>query len=277
GKRGNTPDATTASRASASEAAASQASSSRVSERRYLLWGDSHAEALAPGIDFLAREAEATVQYAARDACPPLPGATQFPTARNAKCPAFLDAMRRVVEEQDITDVILAARWNLYAGGWPAWGIESRQSEQFFLHDAETSSASLEENTRVLTRALRRLVTELTAEGRRVWIITQVPYAGFRVPAELALARFSPIVSARAGPDRAQHDARAAPVEQMLADLAQPDRVMILNPSQQLCATTPCLLADGSTPLYRDDDHLSREGALLIAPSLAPIFAPLAE
>ncbi|MEL6289688.1 MAG: acyltransferase family protein [Pseudomonadota bacterium] len=282
GKRGNSLGTTAASGASAaqataSQASASQASSSRVPERRFLLWGDSHAEALAPGIDFLAREAEATVQYAARDACPPLPGATQFPTARNAKCPAFLDAMRRVVEERNITDVILAARWNLYAGGWPAWGIESRQSEQFFLHDAETSSASLQENTRVLTRALRRTVTELTDQRRRVWIIAQVPYAGFRVPAELALARFSPIVSARAGPDPAKHDARAAPVTQIFDDLAQPGRVTILNPSQQLCAKTPCLLADGSTPIYRDDDHLSREGALLIAPSLAPIFAPLAQ
>ncbi|MEO0618082.1 MAG: acyltransferase family protein [Pseudomonadota bacterium] len=243
----------------------------------FLLWGDSHAEAMAPAFETLARTHGASGLYAARDACPPVMGATQWPTIRNKKCPAFQKAMLNQARRSGIRDVVLVARWNLYHNGWPETGIESAASADFLIHDAQTKMASVEENARVLARALRKTVATLRAANKRVWLVTQVPYVGFRVPTELALVAFSPVPQRRARPSPDAHRQRSKAVAQLFQELAKDRGVFILDPSHRMCARTTCRIESSGVPLYRDDDHLSREGAAFIVPTLIPLVDALTQ
>ncbi|MEL7544515.1 MAG: SGNH hydrolase domain-containing protein [Pseudomonadota bacterium] len=58
-------------------------------------------------------------------------------------------------------------------------------------------------------------------------------------------------------------------------EIAEDPGVFILDPSQQFCTGQTCRIENDGIPLYRDDDHLSREGAAFILPTLAPLIAAL--
>lgn len=239
---------------------------------RFLLWGDSHAESLAPAFRTLARKYEAKGWYASRNACPPIIGMFSSSVDKKAKCRRFNQAMHAFAKENKITDIVLVARWNLYAEGWPKWGVESRSKTQFYINDEKSTNLSLEENKKVLSRGLHRTVASLKKTGARVWVVEQVPYVGYRVPEVQAIALHSPFASARPGVEKSKHQLRSTFMRETLASLQETLPVQVLDASNKLCEGKTCRVMYEMRPLYRDDDHLSGFGADWIASTFQPVF-----
>ena len=84
----------------------------------FLVWGDSQARSLADAIgDVAAREGRAGL-LATRNGCAPLVGVARQHDSKTRGCPEFAAEVLKLVEgDASIRDVILVARWALYAEG----------------------------------------------------------------------------------------------------------------------------------------------------------------
>ena len=79
----------------------------------FLLWGDSHADAILPAVSKAAARAGRAGIFAGGEACPPLLGVT----TPMPGCRAFNDAVATLAHDPAIAEVILEARWAKYAEG----------------------------------------------------------------------------------------------------------------------------------------------------------------
>jgi peptidoglycan/LPS O-acetylase OafA/YrhL len=81
-----------------------------------VLWGDSHARALAPGLVAFAAARHLRLREVTRSACPPLPGLTVVEPngADYPKCAAFNRAALDAILRAPPGLVILEARWEVY-------------------------------------------------------------------------------------------------------------------------------------------------------------------
>lgn len=151
-----------------------------------LVWGDSHADTWVPGVTALAREeGRGLIEYTMH-ACPPLVdvdfvGAETRIVTRQG-CTAFNRAvLQEVLNHQEIQIVFLAARWALYVER-TRFGTEDRGPRPPFLVDARHRRLTTEGSRAVLREALNASVRVLTAAGKRVVVVGQVPEFGFNVP-----------------------------------------------------------------------------------------------
>jgi len=239
-----------------------------------LLWGDSHAGAVAPAFASSGAQAGLPVWYASQGACPPLLGVDQKSRPKSfGDCWSFNEAMAAAVEQLGVTDVVLAARWNAYAEGPPPIGPD-KSSPPTMIADGSSATYSLEENRNVLVRGLKRTTEILRKNGVRVWVLAQVPYAGVHVPRHLSklLMRGKP-VSPVPGLDPAFHAAQSRFTRELFEEMERKGLARVIDPAPAFCGRAPCLVERDGKPLYFDDDHVSGVGAELIRERLAPIFA----
>ena len=220
----------------------------------FLLWGDSHADAIEPPIEQIAKRAQRTGLLAGGASCPPLLDVT----TPSADCRPFNDAVARLALSPHIADVILEARWAKYADG-DTYGDEPHG--HVLLTDSASPAEPPADNHAVFARGLERTIQTLVRAGKHVTLIASVPEVGFPVPAVLArraLARDAglPHVSIHAFEERQKF------VLAVFARMQRLYNVTVVSPGQVLCAKDGCVVAIDGIPLYRDEHHLSVYGAL---------------
>ncbi len=237
----------------------------KVEKASFLLWGDSHADALIPAVQSVAKRQGRSGLFAGTDSCPPLLGVKRADTA---KCAAFNDAVAKIATSKSIRDVILEARWAKNAEG-SSFGQEP--AGRVRLYDDISPGRTEKETRDVFYRGLDRTVTALTHAGKTVILVASVPEVGFPVPAYLAHARM-------ADPDAKLTTSTAAYRERqkfVLWAFAQMHRrygAEVVYPDRVLCSASVCKVALNGRPLYRDAHHLSVFGAKQLTPLLAEVF-----
>ncbi len=226
----------------------------------FVLWGDSHARAVVPGFDELAREHGLAGLAFGRGGCPPLASVgrgAREPCRRMAR-----EAIEYLVAEPGLRTVVMAARWDLYLQGGALYGrAVSEEGEE-----AEGERGRF-------ARALEATVRRLREAGLKVLLLGPVPEIPYDVPRALAASRFLNR-HVELGPDRASFEARQAGVLAMLADLAARPGVSLVLPHAALCQSGTCHVIAGGEPLYFDDSHLSPTGARVVVQSLSPELIP---
>ena len=207
---------------------------------RFLVWGDSHARAISPGIQRLCVQHGTGAFRVARGGCPPIldAGPDEF-RSYNAKVFQF-------IRSHGIDRVLLVGHWTTALG--------TPEVQEKFL----------------------QTVTALTNSGTEVWLLRQVPEQPFDVPSSLARAflfgqdprpRIATIQGYRADqvlPDR------------LFARFEGNPRVHLLDPAALLFgADGRCRIEKDGHLLYSDSNHLSRYGALDLQSLFEPVFAGL--
>jgi peptidoglycan/LPS O-acetylase OafA/YrhL len=234
-----------------------------------LLWGDSHAGAFAPGVDSAAASAGLSGLQVNSPACAPLLGARRLDAEGSADCVANNnDVLKLVAGHPELHTVVLIARWALLA---ETTRFGDEEGAPAFLADDKDDTASLANNRRVLAEGLERTVTTLqrTRPGVRVILVGQAPEPG--VNAAKCLARAIHL-------KRPQERCRSVSEPMVRERLAYADGVLrqvagktgaeLFMLSDRMCAEGRCPTVEGETILYRDDDHLSPDGARLVARDL---------
>jgi hypothetical protein len=234
----------------------------------FLLWGDSHADAISPALAAAATAAGKMGLKAGHDACPPLLGVWDMVRSQCGDTEKRADDILAIIRTYDIKTVVLCARWATYALGL---FVKLEENPKILLNDAQSREVSFAEDERVFKRALKRTVETLRSEGRRVVLIGPWPEPGLRVPEMMAKARLWG-TSADIGPTRAEFMDRQSAVFDAFRQFAQDEGVEVLTTHDDLCAEERCRVAENGRPLYWDDDHLSRLGAARLEPVFARIF-----
>jgi hypothetical protein len=230
----------------------------------FILWGDSHADALLPAVQKVAQQNGRAGLFAGTDSCAPLLGVVR-PDA--PKCKPFNDAVAKLATKSTIREVILDARWSKNAYGT----ARGEGDWRIFPHDDEGEGTDLMSTEAVFYRGLERTVRKLTRAGKRVVIVASVPEAGYSVPRMMAHMRID-------GDERKlTHSLSAFLVHQKfvfsaLKRMRERYGAKILYPHEILCATGKCELSLNDRPLYRDEHHLSVFGAMQLTPLVSQAF-----
>lgn len=230
----------------------------------FLLWGDSHAEAVVPAVSDAAFRGERVGRYAARGSCPPLLGVT---SSRGTGCRAFADAVVKFAIAAEIEEVVIAGYWADYAEGSslaPGGG-------HVLISDDGGAPATVEGNRAVFRSGLERTVKTLTDANIKVVLVGPIPEIAWPVPETLAR------IDARANgkdirTDRALYLKRSAFVLEAFEAMREKYGVLVLRPDAVLCGSGKCDVVRDGHPLYRDAHHLSTYGAKQIEPVFGPAF-----
>lgn len=230
----------------------------------FVLWGDSHAEAIRAGVDAAARAHDVSGYYAGLIDCPPAVGIGVYETEIENGCRDFNDAVMELLQDSRITTVIMHARWaRLYHG--------TKYHDEPGVGPLLITSANGSRNEDVLASGLRTTVARLQQMGKRIFIVAAVPEVGVDVPSFLSRARYLHRDVAIDVPLN-DYTERNAEFVAALHEIAATYSVSILYPHQLLCDSTACRVAQDGKPLYHDDDHLSMDGALFLERMFAPAF-----
>jgi hypothetical protein len=223
--------------------------------------------ALASGVNRAAAEMATAGRLAIRTACQPLLG-VERPGRRS--CAAFNQAVMRWLEQHpEVNTVVIAARWALLTEG-------SRYKEEtgdtVLLEASAGDLASdmaigIERNRVLMSAGLARSIKAVRALGREAVLVAQVPEIGRDVTVANHIGRLTgKDASLIVAPTRAEFEQRTAAARAILADIAAGHHVVVLDAGDILCGGERCRVLEAGVPLYRDDNHLSTLGSVLIAP-----------
>lgn len=228
----------------------------------FALWGDSHADALVPVFDELAKRNGATGVALTRGATPPL--ATDgieivqrgpYPNDRE-----FTRAAVRQIVRCRIPVVVLAARWSGYLSC-----------------DIRIAGKSIEgtrEKCDAIASSVKETIGVLKANGTHtIWILREVPAQPFMVPRALGLHALRQLPLPR-GTARADYEQYSGQLNELLATLSD-DRVHVLDIASPILDNPDGLITADGKPLYVDMSHLSATGALWLADALEPVFTSI--
>lgn len=211
--------------------------------RRVLVWGDSHAAHLVPGLKQIEGGALNLAQFTA-SGCPPILG---FVTRRVPACTAINDFVIRKIGQLKPDLVILAARWDLYDG---SDGV-----------------------ARVDRAAIQATVNRLRQSGvRNIVAVGQFPVWRVPPPKILALTfRMSAAGFRVLGDIRRERDGRLLSLPSFARDdeikrAFEEANVTFVSPRSTFCNADGCLLTVPGTQdepeSWDSDGHMTQAGSI---------------
>ncbi len=239
----------------------------RAAKATFLLWGDSHADALLPAVEAAAAGAGRKGYFIGHGRCPPVLSLllTDEPTLR---CARLNDEALKVARAPAIATVILAARWAYYDRG-SGYGVDAAETRH--LVDLVSGAPKGETQSVLFARVLERTVRTLVAAGKKVVLVAPIPEVGVPVPETMARI----VLQHRKDdirPTLAAYRARQAAVLADFAYLHVKYGAAIVDPARILCEGGRCAVQGDGRPLYVDHHHLSVFGAKSVRPVFSGIF-----
>lgn len=230
----------------------------------FVVWGDSHAFALAEAIHIAADKSGETGLLFAHNSCPPLLDVERF-DAFERGCREFNNATRSWLEKnKNIRRVFLVARWAISAEG-TRYGAEQGRP-------VVISPEGIKGNPRVLKAGLERTLSFLEGRGIEVVFVSQIPEIGWNVPSTLARERLFVHAVSMAVPTIEAYHKRQYNMTRIVNELSLKHPFKILDVTRGMCPESICLIEKDGRSLYRDDDHISVYGAALLSETIREIF-----
>jgi peptidoglycan/LPS O-acetylase OafA/YrhL len=233
----------------------------------FIIWGDSHALALAPALDASARREGASGYLASQSACPPLLGVDRV---GESACYDFNNTvMEHVIAHPEWETVFLAGRWALSTSGER---YKNEEGTNIILVDSTSPSASAS-NADLVENGLDRTVTALQNLGRKVVIIASVPEVGYDVPSSYFIAaRTGRDINAIIAPTFDEYLERNGSIFNILNALQNRYNIQIIDPADRLCDQSVCNVVTDGQLLYQDGHHLSVHSTPYISHLFDPAF-----
>ncbi len=216
-------------------------------ETKCLIWGDSHAMALIPGLDSVCKDQDLHgFQVTAPQTSPILDFVTTTPYGLNEQAPEFNRAVLEFAKSRDVRIVVLAAVWSSYGNKSP-----------------ETFRTKLTET-----------VEQLTSAGIEVAIVLDVARQDKDVPAMLSLASRLGRDVTKLGVPGETHAAERYVCEHIVREICESHaHVRLLDPAPYLVDENGLWRAEyEGKAMYWDKDHLTIEGSLRVSPMFKEFF-----
>lgn len=235
-----------------------------------LLWGDSHADHLMPGLLLASRSAGAGMVQRSFSACPPALGVVPVRGGQPlVDCERFNAAVLAELSGTDparVPGVVVNARWAVYVG------LATAPADNIFALAAVDGRRDHDGSLAALRAGLEATLGALQARKRRVLLVAPFPEMRYRAPD--CLARRGIVFCSVA---RAEIERRRQPILVVLRDaVSRFDNARLWDPIAALCDLDLCRPSDDVVVRYLDDDHLTAAGAARLAPFAAELIQWLA-
>ena len=226
-----------------------------------LFWGDSHALALASAVNASAKRIGVAGRIAVRTGCAPLLGIDR---EGQRSCSEFnTDVLDYLARHPRLDTVVLAARWALSTNGTR---YKNEDGRTVTLTDLSPGAVSSQGNAALVDVGLRRTVDAVQALGRRVILVDQVPEIGYDVPSANYSAKLTgKDVNALIAPTRDEFLQRTGDSRRIIEAITAELSIASIHPASRLCDAQLCRVTEDDIPLYRDDNHLSLYGCLVVS------------
>jgi peptidoglycan/LPS O-acetylase OafA/YrhL len=238
----------------------------------FVVWGDSHAAALAAGVDARANTLGISGWVVAYNRCPSLIGAA--PMQHNHDdfpCVLIGEKVMKLISDNHIKHVLLASRWDTYISGWERGGSETLQdlTISFTAADGRRSTGAA-----AFRLAFAETIRRLRALDVDVWVLEQVPPQLIDVPSALAKSVYLGRRSDALRRPYADIEKRRAEADAIFAEFRDSPEVSFIDPGETFCpGNSPCLIAAQGHALYSDGNHLSLFGSLWSQKMLDAFFS----
>ena len=127
-------------------------------------------------------------------------------------------------------------------------------------------------------QVIEKSVEMIRATGARVWLVKQVPTQSFEPTKDLAVLAMKGENTVGLGKSYEEHLKELAYTNSILDKLAEQDGIYIIDPVPILCADHKvCRTEHDGWSLYRDDNHVSTKGALLLKPMMKAFIEKMKE
>lgn len=238
---------------------------SATSQYEVVLWGDSHATQLAPGINNIGQHLGVTTRLISKAGCGPIPGVKYLPVQEmRVGCPAFNDAaLKAVLENEKVRVVVLAAQWAAYSDGGLLLTFDGQRPTP-------------DESRQRFVSSVGKLMTTLVDSGRQVILVGQTPIPSAELIACIYRARF---IGRNENVCSFGQSERNAGVEHLVNQVLDgavsqlKSKIQILRPYDYLCSNSQgCILEADGKLLYMDNQHLSANGVRLLEPDLEKLI-----
>ena len=237
----------------------------------FIVWGDSHAMALASGINLSAHKHGLSGKIATYDACPPL---LSIERPNRTTCNKFNYAvLRYIAHTPEIETVILAARWPLSTKGVRYKNESGGPVKLVDLKSKNTGST----NVQLFQVGLLRTIKVLTKLGKHIVIVNPVPEVGYDVPTSYRIAKITGRdINTLIAPSLDDYKRRTQEVMSIFHNIKNHMSLDIVRPELYLFDKGHFRVTTHDIPLYRDDDHLSTFGSKFISKAFDKVFQTIA-
>lgn len=216
---------------------------------RVLVWGDSHALALMPAVNAMAKAHGMHTYFVAKYNCLPLfapPSPTNIDAATDRyRCAAFNSAVVEAIARLKPELIILDGAW---------------------------TAAEPPPSVPDIAAGIEQTVSRVGGRSRSICVVFAVPKLKYAVSHALFVARRRHIPDDFLSLSRADALAQHGNMEREVRAIAQRSGLKVVDPKDVLCPSDSCLYKADDRSLYFDDSHLSVYGALYVAPTLEPCF-----
>jgi peptidoglycan/LPS O-acetylase OafA/YrhL len=232
-----------------------------------LVWGDSFAMHLVPGI-LGTTDAPPAIVQATRGECGPLLGvapvervfATGADKSWAKRCIAFNDSVIRYLEKAESIDVVvLSSPFTQY--------IDNRDYRLLTKGENERGFVTIDAGFRPALAGLSATVDRIRSLGKKVIVVGPPPQAGFDVGRCLERVHTKILTigsSEKCKIDKETYETSNADVLRFIDMIPGSAHVDVVDFKSYLCGKAFCETDIDGTPLYMDSAHLSREGSVLL-------------
>jgi peptidoglycan/LPS O-acetylase OafA/YrhL len=241
-----------------------------------MLYGDSHAAAIAPEVAKVFAGRGVGVRQFTHSGCMPVTGIRS--SVPGESCERFnIDAMQYLDAHPSIDTVVLASRWTSLLDGTLFNNREGGNEGDLIRYmepvaGAVTGDGSPDGRMQAVSKLVHAHIQSLLDRGKKVVLIYPIPEAGWDVPAYLTKEMMFGIArNVDLSTSAAVNADRNMASNLMLDAIADTPNLVRVRPAALFCNTLQegrCLLQRNGEPLYIDDDHVSQLGARLIAAKL---------
>ena len=229
----------------------------------WLVWGDSHAMAVAPAFEKLSNDCGIRCALITTSGTPPALGVWQLRHGED-ETREWSESVVDFIENRKVRNVVLVARWSYYIGD---------HGTQSLVVDDRSAGPSVSDATRALGNGLKHTIRWLNEHEIEVYLMTEVPQQIGDPQARFTWA-VAQGVSAPSGLDREAYQEHQAGVSRMLASLGG-EVFTIVSPYDTCFGHRAySVLGDSEGPYYYDDNHLSAHGARRV---IYPLFRKFAK
>jgi peptidoglycan/LPS O-acetylase OafA/YrhL len=230
-----------------------------------LLWGHSHAFALAAQFDAIGRELGIGVLMQGAGGCPPFLNKKILPKLSRRNCSAQTTKIPEVLKQGTIRHVVIGARWAIYARTSTDEVYDRRAAANVPAHVSDQLETHF-------AAALDQTVSYLRNAGLRVTLVGPVPELPIHLPSEMLKAQMRGR-DLNFKFDFSRFTARQRFVLARLAASEKLSGVDVIYPDRLLCPLGKCTFVKNGFPLYRDEDHLNVYGTALLKQSFVQSLA----
>ncbi|MHA3916409.1 acyltransferase family protein [Halovulum sp. GXIMD14793] len=231
-----------------------------------LLIGDSHAGHLTTALDQILQARGQAMRVVSQSWCAPLLRIATDVPGRGAGCETVMrQALEQGAFDPEIDTIVLAAEWsNFLTGG--RWG-----TVPVGYSDGQGGPGRVSDNPKVFAGAVVATAALLQGQNKTVVVVGPVPEYHLHVPKALARQQWW----------HGQYSLPSKHVLKTAQQQARSDQIAHyferwpiafshwIDPAEVFCKSDECsYLSSAGKPLYRDDNHLSHAGALLLVQAI---------